>query len=156
MAIVDVEMQSTTVTKDRYERSTNIPRSEIVVITICDSEPTEKSALMDNSNSYVIKDPYLAQALRNISEKYISTKIATPFSELDSHRVRNYALLSDREEEVLDLVAKGASNKVIAARLFISENTVKTHLRNIMNKLEVENRSQAAVYATRTKLAHKT
>ena len=60
--------------------------------------------------------------------------------------------LSKREEEVLKLVASGSSNRKIAATLFISENTVKTHLRNIMNKLGVANRSQAAVYAVKVNL----
>ncbi|GAG59774.1 unnamed protein product, partial [marine sediment metagenome] len=55
--------------------------------------------------------------------------------------------LSPREGEVLQLVAQGASNKKIADSLFISENTVKTHLRNIMEKLHLANRSQAAAYA---------
>ena len=62
--------------------------------------------------------------------------------------------LSNREEEVLELVAEGFSNKSIAETLFISENTVKTHLRSIMHKLDVANRSQAAVYATKMKLAN--
>jgi len=55
--------------------------------------------------------------------------------------------LSPREREVLQLVAQGATNKKIADSLFISENAVKTHLRNIMEKLHLSNRSQAAVRA---------
>ena len=56
--------------------------------------------------------------------------------------------LSPREREVLQLVAQGATDKKIADSLFISENAVKTHLRNIMEKLHLSNRSQAAVRAT--------
>jgi DNA-binding NarL/FixJ family response regulator len=59
------------------------------------------------------------------------------------------ANLSPREDEVLRLVAQGATNKEIADSLFISENTVKTHLRNIMDKLHLANRSQAAAYAVK-------
>ena len=61
--------------------------------------------------------------------------------------------LSQREREVLQLVAQGASNKDIANALFLSENTVKTHLRNIMEKLHLQSRSQAAAYAVRKGLA---
>jgi DNA-binding NarL/FixJ family response regulator len=57
--------------------------------------------------------------------------------------------LTDREIEVLELVAEGQANKEIAAALVISENTVKNHLRNILDKLHLQNRIQAAVYAVR-------
>jgi DNA-binding NarL/FixJ family response regulator len=57
--------------------------------------------------------------------------------------------LSPREAEVLQLLAQGVTNRQIAESLVISENTVKTHLRNIMEKLHLANRSQAAVYAAR-------
>ena len=62
--------------------------------------------------------------------------------------------MSPREDEVLQLVAQGATNKEIADSLFISENTVKTHLRNIMDKLHLANRSQAAAYAVKRGLLH--
>jgi DNA-binding NarL/FixJ family response regulator len=62
--------------------------------------------------------------------------------------------LSPRETEVLKLVARGATNREIAEALFISENTVKTHLSNIMEKLHLANRSQAAAYAVRRGLVH--
>jgi DNA-binding NarL/FixJ family response regulator len=55
--------------------------------------------------------------------------------------------LSPREKELLQLLATGASNKQIAETLTISENTVKTHMQNIMEKLQLQNRSQATAYA---------
>jgi two-component system NarL family response regulator len=60
--------------------------------------------------------------------------------------------LTDREIEVLRLVAKGMSNKEIAAGLVIAENTVKNHVRNIFDKLQVRSRMEAALYAVREKL----
>ena len=57
--------------------------------------------------------------------------------------------LTPREKEVLQLVSRGATNKEIASRLFIAENTVKNHLRNILAKLHLQNRVQAAAYALR-------
>ena len=60
--------------------------------------------------------------------------------------------LTDREIEVLRLVARGAANKEIAKTLFISENTVKNHIRNILDKLQMHSRVAAAMYAMRTNL----
>ena len=60
--------------------------------------------------------------------------------------------LTDREMEVLRLVAKGLNNRDIAKQLFISENTVKNHIRNILEKLQLHSRMEAVVYAVREKL----
>jgi two-component system NarL family response regulator len=60
--------------------------------------------------------------------------------------------LTDREMEVLRLVAKGMNNRDIAKELFISENTVKNHIRNILEKLQLHSRMEAVVYAVREKL----
>ena len=60
---------------------------------------------------------------------------------------KNKEPLTERELTVLRLVASGASNSEIAEKLYISVNTVKTHLRNILQKLKLENRTQAATYA---------
>jgi DNA-binding NarL/FixJ family response regulator len=57
--------------------------------------------------------------------------------------------LTDREREVLSLIGHGATNREIAEKLIISEHTVKSHLRSILNKLNIRNRQQAAVYAER-------
>jgi len=63
--------------------------------------------------------------------------------------------LSDRELEVLRLLAEGLSNSVIATQLFISEKTVKSHVSSILNKLDLTDRTQAAVYAWREGLMHR-
>jgi two-component system NarL family response regulator len=60
--------------------------------------------------------------------------------------------LTERELEVLKLVARGMANKDIAAELFISENTVKNHVRNILEKLQLHSRMEAAMYAVRENL----
>jgi two-component system NarL family response regulator len=60
--------------------------------------------------------------------------------------------LTDREMEVLRLVAQGLNNRDIAKQLFISENTVKNHIRNILEKLHLHSRMEAVVYAVREKL----
>jgi len=60
--------------------------------------------------------------------------------------------LTDREMEVLRLVAQGLNNRDIAGKLFISENTVKNHIRNILEKLHLHSRMEAVVYAVREKM----
>ena len=60
--------------------------------------------------------------------------------------------LTDRELEVLNLVARGLNNREIAKQLFISENTVKNHVRNILEKLQLHSRMEAVMYAVREKL----
>ncbi len=89
----------------------------------------------------------------------MATKLLTEFKDLMEGVEReatqeDNAVLSPREGEVLQQVAQGATNKEIADFLFISENTVKTHLKNIMEKLHLVNRSQAAAYAIKRGLAH--
>ena len=66
--------------------------------------------------------------------------------------IASYAQLSDREREVLRLIAEGMSNAEIAARLVLSEKTVKSHVRNILSKLQVADRTQAAIFAWRQRL----
>ncbi len=89
----------------------------------------------------------------------MATKLLTEFKDLTAGAERESieeanAELSPREGEVLQLVAQGATNKEIGDALFISENTVKTHLRSIMETLHLANRSQAAAYAIKRGLAH--
>jgi DNA-binding NarL/FixJ family response regulator len=66
---------------------------------------------------------------------------------IDKRKPKPIEMLSDREQEVLRNIGNGLSNRQIARRLFISENTVKVHVRGILNKLDLKNRQQAAVYA---------
>ena len=65
------------------------------------------------------------------------------------HDMASYTQLSEREREVLRLIAKGLSNADIAARLVLSEKTVKSHVRNILGKLHLADRTQAAIFAWR-------
>ena len=122
------------------------------------------AAIKFGARGYILKnaDPEeLVQAIFHVARGgvIVSAPMATKL--LDEFRAQTgaeaeagaeAATLSQREGDVLQLVAQGASNKEIAASLFISENTVKTHLRNILDKLHLVNRSQAAAYAVRAGL----
>ncbi|MFC1998866.1 DNA-binding response regulator [Chloroflexota bacterium] len=133
----------------------------IVVISVYENEADLMSAIKSGTTGYILNNSnpqQLAQALLRISNSSksdlhsVDTMLVTEYQENKEQKEEPDNDLSKREEEVLQLVAKGTSNREIASTLFISENTVKTHLRNIMNKLGVTNRSQAAVYAVKVNL----
>jgi DNA-binding NarL/FixJ family response regulator len=86
----------------------------------------------------------------------MASKLLTEFATMVKRRDERTQVpgprLTDRELEVLKLVAKGLNNRDIGAELFISENTVKNHVRNILEKLHLHSRMEAVVYAVREKL----
>ncbi len=140
---------------------TEMPQVNVLVLTVSDKEADLFAAIKFGARGYILKDTEpeeLIHAILQIAQggvivsPLMATKLLTEFKDLSAGVERESiqetdADLSPREGEVLQLVAQGATNKKIADSLFISENTVKTHLRNIMEKLHLANRSQAAAYA---------
>jgi DNA-binding NarL/FixJ family response regulator len=86
----------------------------------------------------------------------MASKLLTEFASMVKRRDERAQVpgprLTERELEVLKLVAKGLNNRDIGTELFISENTVKNHVRNILEKLHLHSRMEAVVYAVREKL----
>jgi DNA-binding NarL/FixJ family response regulator len=142
---------------------TKMPQVNILVLTVSDNEADLFAAIKFGATGYILKNTEpedLIQAILHIAQggviisPVMATKLLSEFKDLDTGQEKKpvkeaEANLSPREEEVLHLVSQGATNKEIADSLFISENTVKTHLRNIMDKLHLANRSQAAAYAVK-------
>ena len=142
---------------------TKMPQVNILVLTVSDNEADLFAAVKFGATGYILKNTEpeeLIQAVLHIAQggvimsPVMATKLLSEFKDLDAGLEKKpikeeKANLSPREEEVLHLVSQGATNKEIADSLFISENTVKTHLRNIMDKLHLANRSQAAAYAVK-------
>ena len=140
-----------------------MPQVNILVLTVSDSEADLFAAIKFGATGYLLKNTEpeeLVQAIFHIAQGGViitpsmAAKLLTEFKDLETGAERKPAQeaeanLSPREDEVLRLVSQGATNKEIADSLFISENTVKTHLRNIMDKLHLANRSQAAAYAVK-------
>jgi len=133
-----------------------LPETNVLILTVSDSEADLFAGIKAGARGYLLKDvepDELAQAISYIAKGGVIVSPAMAGALLDEFRAAQVLKpevdtgLSQREVEVLQLVARGASNKEIAKTLFISENTVKTHLRNIMDKLQIANRSQAAAYA---------
>lgn len=136
-----------------------MPHVHIIMLTVSDDDRDLFTAIKNGAEGYLLKnlEPYqLFDMLEGVrrGEAPISgtlaAKILQEFRRLDQSMVRKPEArdeLTPREIEVLEQVVKGATNKDIATALSITENTVKIHLRNILEKLHLQNRIQAAVYA---------
>ena len=139
------------------------PHVNILVLTVSDNEADLFAAIKFGATGYILKNTEpeeLIQAIYHIAQggviisPVMAIKLLAEFRDSGSGAKAEKTAdekdnMSPREDEVLQLVAQGATNKEIADSLFISENTVKTHLRNIMDKLHLANRSQAAAYAVK-------
>lgn len=135
------------------------PDCRVIVLTTFDDDTLVFEGLRAGAVGYLLKavsSPRLLEAIHavargeSILEPSVTAKVVTEFARLANQAARPQALanpLSDRETEVLRLVATGATNREIAATLIIAEGTVRNHLTNILDKLEVSDRTQAAVKA---------
>jgi two-component system nitrate/nitrite response regulator NarL len=135
-----------------------MPYVKIVILTVAEDDQSLFEAIKSGGYGYLLKklEPdELFEMLRGVSRgeapisRYMASKIMREFSQLAQESEPNSETqqLTNREREVLQLVAQGLSNKAIANKLVVAENTVKNHLKNILTKLHLENRVQVAVYA---------
>lgn len=133
--------------------------AKIIMLTIHQDKEYLFQSLQLGASGYVLKDAdgyVLIEAIRKVyqGETYIqptmAKEVVVEFKKYLQNRTvaqKKTSILSDRELEVLRLIAKGFLNKEIANTLYISEKTVKNHVSNIFKKLNVSDRTQAAVYA---------
>jgi DNA-binding NarL/FixJ family response regulator len=138
------------------------PLTRVLVLTISDQDDDVLDAILAGACGYLLKDASVDELIRGIlaaavGESLISPSIAakvlqrTRASTTSPQAAETIkSELSDRELEVLKLIANGHDNAQIAAQLVISPKTVKNHISNILMKLQIENRIQAAVYAVRS------
>ena len=140
------------------------PRSQVVVLTSFHEDINIFPAIKAGAISYLLKDigpAELAEAIRAAArgEAIIHPKVAARLmQELRGNRsetINPYNNLSEREQEVLKLIAEGLSNAEIAEKLVLSEKTIKSHVSNILNKLHLADRTQAAVFAWRKGMVRK-
>ena len=163
VVLMDLNMPNCSGLEATQALQSEMPQVKILVLTVSDSESDLFAAIKFGARGYLLKkaEPEeLAHAIISVAEggvmvsPLMATKLLAEFNDLTAGAQKEVpeqaeAHLSPREGEVLQLVAKGSTNKEIADSLFISENTVKTHLQNIMEKLHLANRSQAAAYAVK-------
>jgi DNA-binding NarL/FixJ family response regulator len=142
-----------------------VPSAQIIMLTISDEEADLYEAIKAGAIGYLLKEisiEEVASAIRavhggqSLISPSMASKLLNEFASMikrgDERQQVPAPRLTDREMEVLRLVAKGLNNRDIAKQLFISENTVKNHIRNILEKLQLHSRMEAVVYAVREKL----
>ncbi|WP_372729575.1 response regulator [Nocardioides sp.] len=140
-----------------------VPSAKIIILTVSDEEADLYEAVKSGASGYLLKDSSIeevAQAVRVVADGQslispsMAVKLIDEFKQM-SRPEQNHVpglRLTDRELEVLRLVARGMNNREIARQLFISENTVKNHVRNILEKLQLHSRMEAVMYAVKEKL----
>ena len=142
-----------------------LPHVKILMLTISDEEADLYDAIKAGASGYLLKEipiEEVADAIRSVwaGQSRISpsmaSKLLSEFAAMsrasDERPQMPTPRLTEREMEVLTLVAQGLNNRDIAKELYISENTVKNHIRNILEKLHLHSRMEAVVYAVREKL----
>lgn len=135
----------------------DLPETKVLMLTSHDATQAVESALLAGASGYLLKNggrEDLLKGVRAVAEGQsllspgITTRVLERFADLTrKERERDNDLLSEREKEVLVLVARGLTNREIAAALIISENTVRNHISHILDKLGLSRRSQVATYA---------
>jgi two-component system, NarL family, nitrate/nitrite response regulator NarL len=142
-----------------------VPDIRVVVVTASEDEDDLVAALRAGARGYFLKSASLEQLIQSLETIAQGQAALTPevTTKLLSHLSKDEpstsaprpgdAALNERELEILRLVAEGASNRLIANQLYLSENTVRTYLAHILEKLGLENRVQAAAYALRNGIA---
>jgi two-component system, NarL family, nitrate/nitrite response regulator NarL len=154
--LMDIEMpvlNGLEATKFIKEKS---PFIKVIVLSVSDNVADLFTAIQYGAQGYLLKnmDPdewlkYLHSVVEGKSDatRGMAGKLLYQFREKDLQNSTHAQSLTRREKEILLLISNGISNKKIAEQLFISENTVKNHLKNLLEKLELENRVQLAIYA---------
>ncbi|PIC63780.1 DNA-binding response regulator [Sporosarcina sp. P13] len=136
------------------------PEAKVIIVTSFLDDDKLYPALEAGAVSYILKTSNakrVADAIREtmqgqtVLEPEVTSKMMTKMRGGQAHEL--YEDLTERELEVLLLLAQGKSNQEIADELFIALKTVKTHVSNILSKLEVQDRTQAVIYAFQKKLA---
>ena len=162
VVIMDLNMPGLTGVETTRKLAGVAPLARVVVLTISADDDDVMDAVMAGACGYLLKDSSIQDLIVGIraaaaGESLISPQIAGKLLQRLRSQSTNEdaaatirAELSDREIEVLKLIANGKDNAQIARDLFISPKTVKNHISNILMKLQIENRIQAAVYAVRS------
>ena len=162
VAIVDLNLPRMSGQDAIRQIVTIAPRTQVLVLTISVDEADVTDAVLAGACGYLLKDASAADIVTGVraaatGESMVSPRMAKTLLDQLRERARgerrpSLESLSPREREVLRLVVEGKDNAAIAEELFISPYTVKNHISNILLKLGVENRLQAAVCAVRDSL----
>lgn len=160
VVLMDVQMPICTGVEATHSIKTEVPEVRVIMLTVSDLDDNLFDAIKAGADGYLLKDlkpEELFQMIHGVmaGETPISPPVASKL--LGEFRKRPWretapaagSELTQREKEILQLVSSGLSNAEIAGRLYIVEGTVKNHLHNILEKLHLQNRVQAAAFAIR-------
>jgi len=163
VVLMDVRMPKVTGIEACVSMKDAAPQARIIMLTASDEEADLYEAVKNGASGYLLKDSSIdevAQAVRVVADGQSLISPSMAIKLLDEFKQMSRSdrtavptpRLTERELEVLRLVAQGLNNREIAKQLFISENTVKNHVRNILEKLQLHSRMEAVMYAVREKL----
>jgi DNA-binding NarL/FixJ family response regulator len=165
LVLMDVRMPGRSGIEATQAIKSAVPHTKILMLTISDEEEDLYDAIKAGANGYLLKEISIEEVAGAIRSVHMGQSLISP--SMASKLLNEFAAmarkdeekqqmpaprLTDREMEVLTLVAQGLNNRDIAKQLYISENTVKNHVRNILEKLHLHSRMEAVVYAVREKL----
>jgi len=163
--LMDIGMPKMDGVTATYKVKKILPHAKIIILTVFEDEPHIFQAIKAGAIGYLLKDVSFEELMGAIRSVYkgealiqpsVATKVLKEFAMLDKRKIKEgdqfYSDLTEREKEILRLIALGGTNKEIAAKLDISEKTVKNHISNIFQTLHVNNRTQAAIYALDKKI----
>jgi two-component system NarL family response regulator len=163
--LMDVRMPRVSGIEATRRLAESMPTMKILMLTVSDEEDDLYEAIKAGATGYLLKEisiEEVADAVRAVMQGQtlispsMASKLIMEFNNLakraDEKQQVPAPRLTDRELEVLKLVAKGLTNRDIADALYISENTVKNHVRNILEKLHLHSRMEAVIYAVKEKL----
>jgi DNA-binding NarL/FixJ family response regulator len=161
VVLLDIYMPDSSGLEAARQIRRDMPGVAVVMLTSSDRDEHLYEAMHLGAAGYLLKDldaSELFDLLEGVAEgeTALTRAMATRLLKAMAHQAEtaeeNHTALSEREVDVLRLVAQGYSNPQIAQELFISVNTVKSHIKNILMKLNLENRTQVARYAVETGL----
>jgi DNA-binding NarL/FixJ family response regulator len=162
VVVMDLNMPGISGVEATRQISMVAPLTRVLVLTISDQDGDVMDAILAGACGYLLKDASINELMQGIRAAAVGESLVSPtIASKVLQRVRASGVgqreaeaieseLSDREIEVLKLIANGKDNAQIAGELHISPKTVKNHISNILMKLQIENRIQAAVFAVRS------
>ena len=157
LVLLDISMPKMDGLKALQFIKAEFPETRVVILTVSDDDDDLFASIRAGADGYLHKDLDASKFLEMLAglergEAAITRKTAarlmSGFQNL-TEQAENADALTKREMQLLHWMVEGYANKAIAKELFISENTVKYHIRNIFQKLEVQNRTEAVAYALR-------
>jgi DNA-binding NarL/FixJ family response regulator len=163
VVVMDLNMPGMNGIEATREITRLAPLTRVLVLTISDQDGDVMDAILAGACGYLMKDSSIQDLMNGIRAAAVGESLISPhIASKVLQRIRAASVeaggvvarpeLSDRETEVLKLIANGKDNAEIAQELHISPKTVKNHISNILMKLQIDNRIQAAVYAVRSGL----